>query len=429
MKKILFSFIFLVLTFTVSAQQIVWMNYANDQEREVFQILIDDFEKSHPGVEIIFKSVDNSDYGYKINAAFVNNNPPDIFYVGPENIQYYCDKKRLLNLTKYVEKTSSANFNDLYPSSVTPYRYDGLSIGKGDIWALPKDLGPFALGYNADLLKKNGIPLPDKDKPLTFDEFLAICKKVTKDIDGDGKNDIWGTGLDPNFSLIQFLWGNNGDFLDETKTKVTITEPAFINGLQFFADMMNKHHVCTSLADNEELHPYIRWIQGNMAFFPVAPWDLRAFTTLPFNYDLIPWPVGKEGYKTATWVGSVGYGVSSKTKYPEIAAEFALYLSAYKSTMEKMTDLDMQVPTLMSLAGRYTSKPGNPKNRQEYLNIIQTTGRSTPDAYTYNPVWYRRFFWELRGVLDGYETAENYCKRMQPKMQRLLVRASKKQKS
>jgi multiple sugar transport system substrate-binding protein len=430
MKKILLPLLILACTAAAAwSQEITWMNYANDQERIIFQKLIDRFEHEHQGVKIKFVSVTQAEFGFKINAAFSANEPPDIFYVGPESVRAYVDKKRLLDLEPYVTNARGVDFSDLYENALKKYRYDGTTLGQGDVWALPKDLGPFAFGYNADLFKKAGIPLPDNDKPYTFAEFLDVCRKLTKDTDGDGKADQWGTSLDVNWSFIQFVWGNGADFLDDSKKKVTITNPKFIEALQFFADLTVKYKVTPSPEESGELSSYSRWCSGTLGFFPVAPWDLAAFANLPFDFDIIPWPVGRDGNKPATWLGSVGYGVSSRTKYPELAAEFALYLSANKETMETMCDLDMQVPNLKSLANRYISKPGKPENRKEFIEIISDYGRSWPAEYSYTASWYSRFFMNIQPVLDGKVSAESYCKNIEPKMQRLLDRASKKQKS
>ncbi len=430
MKRFFLIVFFLFLSFAAAqAQEITWMNYANDQERVIFQKLIDRFEAEHPGVKIKFLSVQQAEFGAKINASFSANEPPDIFYVGPESVRAYVDKNRLLDLEPYVNSAAGVNFSDLYENALKKYRYDGETLGKGDIWALPKDLGPFAFGYNADLFKKAGIPLPDKDKPYTFAEFLDVCRKLTRDTDGDGKIDQWGTSLDVNWSFVQFVWGNGADFLDESKKKVTITAPEFIEALRYFSDLTLKYKVTPTSDESKNTPPYARWCNGTLGFFPVAPWDLVAFANLPFQFDVIPWPVGKKENKTATWLGSVGYGVSSETRNPELAAEFALYLSANRETMETMCDLDMQVPNLQSLADRYVGKQGNPKNREEFIQIISDYGRSWPAEYTYNASWYNRFFSSIQDVLDGKESAESYCTRLEPKMQRLLDRAAKKQKS
>ena len=43
---------------------------------------------------------------------------------------------------------------------------------------------------NKTLLNKEGIDIPDKD--YTFDDLYYICKKITKDLDGDGIIDQFG---------------------------------------------------------------------------------------------------------------------------------------------------------------------------------------------------------------------------------------------
>jgi len=122
---------------------------------------------------------------------------------------------------------------------------------------------------------------------------------------------------------------------------------------------------------------------------------------IKFEYDLIPWPVHTEANQTATYRGGVGYAVAATSKNPQAAAELALYLSADEEANKMYSDMDLQIPNLKSLASRYTSKPGKPANRQEYINIISKTGRPWPSDYTYNSVWYDKFYMGIQRVLDG----------------------------
>ena len=188
--------------------------------------------------------------------------------------------------------------------------------------------------------------------------------------------------------------------------------------------MTNKYEVTPSATQAQSLDTYQRWLKGELGFFPAGPWDLSTFNkVLPFDYDLIPWPVHTSENETATYRGGVGWAVSATTKNPSKAAELALYLSADKEANEMFCDQDLQIPNLKSLASRYTSKPGNPQNRQEFINIIEKTGRSWPFDYTYNRVWYDNFYVGIQKVLDGKMTAEEYCKKIQPKLQRDLDKA------
>jgi len=406
--------------------EITWMNFAQPQEKAIFEKVIAKFEGSHPGTKIKFISVTQDQFGPKIQAAMASNTLPDVFYVGPADIRTYVDNKKILDLTPYVNAAKGIDIKQVWENGLKKYRYDGKVVGQGALWALPKDLGPFAFGYNKTLFEKAGIPLPNKDKPYTFKEFTEVSKKLTLDTNGDGKADQWGTGLNVRWSFIQFAWGNGADFLDSTQTKVTVTDPKFTEALQYFADMTLKDGITPSMGEAQSLDTYQRWLKGQIAFFPIAPWDLAAFKELKFDYDLIPWPVGKDGMKSATWVGSVGYGVAANSKNPAAAAEFALYLCADPEAQKTMVDMDLQLPNISSLKDAYTSKPGNPANREEYLKIIADYGRGWPAEATYNGVWFDEFWPNIQQVLDGKKTAVQYCKEIEPKMQKLLDAANKK---
>ena len=427
MKKFLLSILAAasVCAGAFAVDEITLMNYAQPQEKAILDSVVARFEETHPGTKVKFISVTGDEYAAKIQAALAANQLPDVFYLGPESVRQYADNGKVLDLAPYIKNAKGVDFDDLYSSAVNAYRYDGKYLGQGDsIWALPKDFGPFAFAYNKTLFQKYGIPLPSKDTPYTWDEFISVCKKLTKDTNGDGMNDTFGTGLNVHWAFIQFVWGNGTDFLDETKTKVNITDPKFIEALQFWADMTNKYEVTPSATQAQSLDTYQRWLKGELGFFPAGPWDLSTFNkVLPFDYDLIPWPVHTSENETATYRGGVGWAVSATTKNPSKAAELALYLSADKEANEMFCDQDLQIPNLKSLASRYTSKPGNPQNRQEFINIIEKTGRSWPFDYTYNRVWYDNFYVGIQKVLDGKMTAEEYCKKIQPKLQRDLDKA------
>lgn len=424
MKRTLLSLLAAaVMAGSVVAEEITVMNFAQPQEKEILDKVVKRFEETHPGTTVNFIAVAGNEYSAKIQAALSANKLPDVFYMGPEAVRQYVDNKKVLDLAPYVKSAKGADFNDLYSKAVDAYRYDGKTLGAGDaIWALPKDFGPFAFAYNKTLFKKYGIPLPSTDKPYTWDEFMDVCTKLTRD-------GTFGTGLNVNWAFIQFVWGNGTDFIDATGTKVNVADPKFIEALQFWADMTlgnSKYKPVTPSAEQAaSLDTYQRWLKGELGFFPAGPWDLAAFNTPGvlkdgFEYDLIPWPVHTAANKTATYRGGVGWAVAANTKNPKAAAELALFLSADKEANKMYCDMDLQIPNLKSLAKDYTSKPGFPANRKEFLNIIETTGRSWPFEGTYTRVWYDIFFRDVQLVLDGKETAASYCKRMKPVMQKEL---------
>jgi multiple sugar transport system substrate-binding protein len=409
-------------------KELTFMFRGGPDEQTAYKNVVKKFEDDHPGVKVKIIVTAADQYATKLKAAITGNKMPDVFYFESGDLKAYVNSGILLNLTPYLEKNEKVDLNNIWKYGVDLYRYDGNMAGQGDIYGMPKDVGPFALGYNKTMFEKEGIPLPDKDKPMTWDEFVDINKKLTKDTNGDGKPDQYGSGFNVNWALQSFVWSNGADWIDETKTKVTIDDPKFAEALQYFADLQNVHKVTPSIEDSQTLDTYQRWMKGEMGFFPVGPWDMSTYETLPFDYDLIPYPAGSTG-KSATWTGSLGIGVSSKSKAPEEAVELVNYLTASREGMEQLVNAKVQIPNLIDMAKEWANKSTTkPANKEEFLQIVEDYGRVLPGHYTYNAEWYNLFFTDIQPVLDGKITAEQYVKEEQPKMQKLLDKAIEQEK-
>lgn len=409
-------------------KELTFMFRGGPDEQTAYKNVVKKFEDDHPGVKVKIIVTAADQYATKLKAAITGNKMPDVFYFESGDLKAYVNSGILLNLTPYLEKNEKVDLNNIWKYGIDLYRYDGNMAGQGDIYGMPKDVGPFALGYNKTMFEKEGIPLPDKDKPMTWDEFVDINKKLTKDTNGDGKPDQYGSGFNVNWALQSFVWSNGADWIDETKTKVTIDDPKFAEALQYFADLQNVHKVTPSIEDSQTLDTYQRWMKGEMGFFPVGPWDMSTYETLPFDYDLIPYPAGSTG-KSATWTGSLGIGVSSKSKAPEEAVELVNYLTASREGMEQLVNAKVQIPNLIDMAQEWAkNSTTKPANKEEFLQIVEDYGRVLPGHYTYNAEWYNLFFTDIQPVLDGKITAEQYVKEEQPKMQKLLDKAIEQEK-
>ncbi|WP_127534195.1 ABC transporter substrate-binding protein [Paenibacillus kobensis] len=403
--------------------ELTFMFRGGPDEQTAYNKTVDQFEKDHPGVKVKVISTAADQYATKLKAAITGKSVPDVFYYDPGDLMAYANGGVLLNLTQYVENNKDIDINKIWQKGVDLYRYDGATVGQGDIYGLPKDLGPFSMGYNKTMFEKAGIALPDKDKPYTWDEFMNVAQQLTKDNNGDGKLDQWGTGLNVTWNLQSLVWSNGADWIDPTHTKVTVDDPKFAEALQYFADMQNKYHVTPSIAEAQTLDTYQRWMQGQIGFFPVGPWDMSTYEKLPFDYDLIPYPAGSTG-QSATWLGSLGIGVSSKTKYPEAAAALTMYLTGSEEGMKLLSDAKVQIPNLTDMATTWAADASSkPANKEEFLQIVNEYGRPIPGILTYNAEWYNLFFTDIQPVLDGKITAADYVKEEQPKMQKLLDKA------
>jgi len=414
--------------------------FAQEHEKAVYQSLIDKFQKD-TGAKVTFEVTTADEYGQKLLAYKSAEDMPDIFYVGPDTVASNVDDGYLLALDNYVD---TGVVNNLWGSVSNAYRYDGkiAGTGNGSLYCLPKDFSTFAFAYNKDIFDKAGIAYPDPGNPYTWDQFLDVCKQLTKDTDGDGEVDQWGCANALQWALDAFIYTNGGHFLNEDYTKVVIDgQQEFIDGFQFFADLTCKHHVTPSVEQDTALGGYQRWLDGQIGFYACGTWDVGAFMdkkTFPYNWGLCAWPTGKTGV-SMTRNGSVGFAVSSTTKYPEAAASlitlFSTDLEGQKVLSGETTGASLQIPNIMDYAkGDFKARINDGTipygdNVDVIFNYIEGTpkykGIFVETTYTYNADWWTEF---LNGgyeyVLKGEKTAAEYCKEVQPAMQDALDAAT-----
>lgn len=389
-------------------------------EKAAYQAAIDKFTED-TGVKVQMTVTDADQYATKLQAAVSGNKVPDVFYIEQANLQSYVASGVLLDITDQVEE-AGVDLDNIWEYGVDSYRFDGTLQGtpEGRLYGLPKDVGPFAFGYNKTMLEAAGIPLPDPDVPLSLDEFRDIAKQLTTDTDGDGAVDQWGTGLNVQWNLQSMVWSNGGDWTNEDRTEVTVDTPEFAEALQYFADLTTVDGVTPNASEAATLDTYQRWMAGEIGFFPVGPWDVSVYNDLDFEYDLIPWPAGSTG-ESATWIGSLGIGVSATSGNPDAAVQLATYLSADPDAQQTLVDANVQIPNLIDVAEEWAgAADAKPANRQEFLDIVQDYGRAMPASFTYGAEWYDELWVNIQPVLDGKQTAADYLAEVQPKMQALL---------
>ncbi|MBO5335809.1 MAG: sugar ABC transporter substrate-binding protein [Lachnospiraceae bacterium] len=414
--------------------------YAQEHEKTVYQSLIDKFTET-TGAKVTFEVTTSDEYGQKILAYKAADDMPDIFYVGPEAVASNVDDGYLLPLDEYVD---AEVVNNLWGAVGSAYRYDGVTAGTGEgsLYCLPKDFSTFAFAYNKDLFDAAGLAYPDPENPYTWDEFLEVCKQLTKDTDGDGEVDQWGTANALQWALDAFIYTNGGHFLNEDYTQVVIDgQQEFIDAFQYFADLTCKHGVTPTVEQDTALGGYQRWLDGQIGFYACGTWDVGAFmdkNTFPYEWGLCAWPTGKTGV-SMTRNGSVGFAVSADTESPEAAAAlitlFSTDLEGQRVLSGETTGVSLQIPNIMDYAkGDYKAKVADGtipygENIDVIYNYFEGTdkyeGIFVETTYTYNADWWTAF---LSGgyeyVLNGEKTAAEYCAEVQPAMQEALDAAN-----
>lgn len=404
---------------------ITFMGWGSPQEVSVFEQLIAKYEAAYPGMKVDYINVPAADFNTKLQTMIASKQTPDVFYLTPENVMPFASAGLLNDLSGYVEDNELFKADNVWAKAIDMYRYDGTTPGVGAVYGLPKDIGPFALAYNKDLFQAAGIPDPDPDVPWTWDEFVANAKKLTS---GEGENKTYGTAP---YSLESAVWSNGADWLNADHTQVTVTDPKFVEAMQWVADLILKEKVAPSNEEESSLGSFQRFIDGKIGMMGIGPWSQGQFwDEVKFNWDLMPWPVPNAGDKPAIWYGGIGFAVANSSQNKEAAANLAAFLAFDEDAQRTNFQLGQAVPNLIDMAkNEYLTMDKPPANKQEFIDIIEDYGRRATQTYTFNSEWFTEFNANAASVWLGEQTAAEYTAEVAPTMQEMLDQGIAEQNS
>ncbi|MDJ0353021.1 sugar ABC transporter substrate-binding protein [Pseudarthrobacter sp. PH31-O2] len=189
--------------------------------------------------------------------------------------------------------------------------------------------------YNPKMFKEAGIEAP----PVTWDEFVADAKKLTKDTNGDGKPDQWGftaAGASVSANSHQaFVRGlQNGGALFDKDGKPTFDSAAQVEGVKQWVDLMATDKVMSpsdaEISDGSQKVDNL--INGKAAMVfdqsPVKNFEARGFT----DWAVAPIPMMKAGASgpegTQSHVAGINLSVFKNSKNKENAIKLAGWLTS-----------------------------------------------------------------------------------------------------
>ena len=155
-----------------------------EADKQILQPEIDKFTKQ-TGVKVKLEVVPSSDLLNRILTATTSGKGPDVLNIG----NTWSASLQATGAFVEWDKDMLAKVGGDARFLPTALKSTG-ATGK-DPAALPLYASSYELYYNTKLFKAAGISAP----PKTWNEFVADARKLTKDTNGDGKNDQWGLSM------------------------------------------------------------------------------------------------------------------------------------------------------------------------------------------------------------------------------------------
>lgn len=289
---------------------------ANANSYVIIDKAIERFEKEHKNVKVHYYSgILKEDYSEWFAKKLLLGKTPDVFMILSNDFNQLASLGVLKNLEPLIRKDNSFNKEDYFSINLLSGEY------RGTQYAIPYETVPTLMFVNKTLLKKEGIAVPDND--WTWDDLYQICKMVTKDLDGDGRLDQFGTY---NYDWLDAVYTNGVTLYDENVMKMNLDNDRVIASVKFIKQLyeLNQGQKVTQ----EDFD------SGKVAFMPLPFSDYRTYKTYPykikkylnFQWDCITLPAGENGGNISE-VNTLLLGISDKTKEEELAWEFLKLLT------------------------------------------------------------------------------------------------------
>jgi multiple sugar transport system substrate-binding protein len=417
---------------------IEFFGWGSAEEQENFQELVDYYNDSQSIVHVRYSATDSSTFMTSLKNK--GNNLPDVFYMPDYNFMEWAQSGKLMKIDgDFTGAITEEDTSAVWPHSVSMYRYDKDShtLGEGDLYGLPKDLGPYTLVYNKTMLDDvislsgNAISLPSSEVPMTFSEltqYLLAFKEVTEGTKYEG---VFGIS---SYEIMAAVYSNASDFYKENGRTSNITDPRFSEAIQWIADLCLENGVMPTASQQTSSNGYQRFLSGGCLFTFMGPWDLKAFwNTTNFDFDVIPVAKGNHDDAAATaWLGSVAYCISNYSKNKAAALDFIKFLSLSEKSSEMNYQLGQAMPNIMTMAendrvndvGVTDERKKLPEHKQVFVDITKGTdtikGKNRAAYFCPSSLPYDNLLDSLTPVWNGEKTASEFLASYDAKFQKDL---------
>ena len=158
--------------------ELVFLGWTNSTESKAYKAVIKIFEQRH-NVKVTYNTAAVGEYRTKLNTvlggdALTGKCTADVFYVPYGMLWNNVISGHIENLQPYIDADDGLNVEDFWDKpGFYQYKLNGDEVGKGDIYAFPKDVGPMAMIYNKNLFAQYGVTAPALDNPWNWDDLLA----------------------------------------------------------------------------------------------------------------------------------------------------------------------------------------------------------------------------------------------------------------
>ncbi|RFZ38958.1 maltose ABC transporter periplasmic protein [Mycobacterium marinum] len=358
---------------------------ANPEEADARIRVVEAFERSHPDIKVR-TLLSGPGALQQISTFCAGGKCPDVLMAWELSYAELADRGVFLDLNTMLARDQK--FADELAADSIGALYDTFAYNGGQ-YAFPEQWSGNFLFYNRGLFADGGVPPPPTswDQPWSFAEFLDTARALTKR-GGAGRVTQWGfvDTFVPPLSAGLFALNNGVPWSTPrmNPTHLNFDDDAFIQAVQFYADLSAKHQVAPTASELQSIATTDLFSLGKAAMALGGHWRYQTFDRADgLEFDVTALPLGPNGRAACSNIGATGLAIAASSARKEQAWEFVKFATG-PAGQALIGETDLFVPVL----GSALNSAGFAKAHRRVDNLaVLTAGPGHSQGLPITPAW------------------------------------------
>ncbi len=295
--------------------------------------IIADFEAANPNIKVEYTIGPGDDFQYvpQLLTALAAGEGPDLF-----NVLTFLVPDLIPDGAVVPVNASAVGFSSHQAilDSYLPGVLETMIGADGQLYALPTELGNYALFINGQLFREAGLD-PEADAPETWEDILELAPKLTKK---DASGNITQRAFDFAYPIPDEILGGGiifqgmahqlgGQYFSDDRTEGRVNTDPWVKTYTFVRDYAREFGGMSLTPSS------IGFYEGNVAMLLSGPWYLPQLIQA-YNPDLVddivtaPFPRWREGVVNDGGSALYAYGLFVNSQSSPEVQEAAWNLAA-----------------------------------------------------------------------------------------------------
>ncbi|MDQ0726726.1 sugar ABC transporter substrate-binding protein [Microbacterium sp. W4I20] len=290
-----------------TSTEIRFSMWAAGPDVDVWNDIIESFEKANPDISVKFEPLDYQSYWTKLNTQMASNSAPDV--VGMQFQSGVLGQAGQLIALDELSADFEKVPENLLKSGQT--EVDGENV----TYALPMRFVGGSIYGNTSAMEAAGVEVPEDG--WTIDEFVAAAKAMTTD-------DMYGIAIPGTGPGVAFASLFDASPVSDDGRTATYDTPEMIEYKTWLRDLIYVEKVAPHPKDvSAQKDPFVT---EQVAMTLNGSWMTGVFRegVENFDWDILPNPSGE--FQGTNYAGPDLISVTSSSKHPDAAQEFIKYV-------------------------------------------------------------------------------------------------------